>query len=128
MHMPMPMPMPFDPHADCRRVGEVLSRVGDKWTMQVVVMLREQPRRFNDLKRQVDGISQQMLTRTLKMLERDGMVDRTVRATTPPQVEYTLTELGRSLSEPVGLLARWVQAHLDTIHDNRMRYDDRNEG
>ncbi len=63
---------------DCRQVSEVLNRVGDKWTMQVVVALRDQPRRFNDLKRQVGGISQQMLTRTLKTLERDGMVERTV--------------------------------------------------
>ena len=112
-----------DPHADCRRVSEILSRVGDKWTMQVVVSLRDQPRRFNDLKRQVEGISQQMLTRTLKMLERDGMVVRTVRGTTPPQVEYALTALGLSLSEPVQKLAQWALAHLGTVDENRQRYD-----
>ena len=110
-------------HANCRQVGEILNRVGDKWTMQVVVALRDRPRRFNDLKRQVDGISQQMLTRTLKMLERDGMVERTVRATSPPQVDYVLTELGRSLSEPVRQLAQWALAHLQTVHDHRLRYD-----
>lgn len=71
--------------ADCLAVSEVLSRVGDKWTMQVIVALRDQPRRFNDLKRYVGDISQQMLTRTLKALERDCMVERTVCATTPPQ-------------------------------------------
>jgi len=108
---------------DCRGVGEVLSRVGDKWTVQVVVVLREQPRRFNELKRQIGGLSQQMLTRTLKTLERDGMVQRTVCATTPPQVEYALTGLGRSLSEPVRTLAQWARANLETIQDNRQRYD-----
>jgi DNA-binding HxlR family transcriptional regulator len=119
----MDVPTPLDVITDCRRVSEVLSRVGDKWTMQVVVTLREEPRRFNEIKRQVGGISQQMLTRTLKTLERDGMVKRTVRATTPPQVEYALTALGRSLSEPVRQLAQWARAHLTTIHGNRLRYD-----
>jgi DNA-binding HxlR family transcriptional regulator len=109
--------------ADCRGVSEILNRVGDKWTMQVVVVLRDRPRRFNDLKRQVAGISQQMLTRTLKTLERDGMVERTVCATTPPQVEYALSEFGHSLSEPVRQLAQWAAANLLTIHDNRLRYD-----
>lgn len=119
----MDMPMPLDAHADCRRVSEILSRVGDKWTMQVVVSLRDQPRRFNELKRQVEGISQQMLTRTLKSLERDGMVERTVRGTTPPQVEYALTALGRSLSEPVRQLAQWALTHLETVDEHRLRYD-----
>ena len=119
----MDVPTPLDVLTDCRRVSEVLSRVGDKWTMQVVVTLREQPRRFNEIKRQVGGISQQMLTRTLKTLERDGMVKRTVRATAPPQVEYALTALGRSLSVPVRQLAQWSRAHLAAIHDNRLRYD-----
>lgn len=91
--------------------------------MQVVVGLRDQPRRFNELKRQVGGISQQMLTRTLKTLERDGMVERTVCPTTPPQVEYALTALGHSLSEPVRHLAQWARANIATIHDNRRRYD-----
>lgn len=119
----MDVPVPADAHADCRRVSEILGRVGDKWTMQVVVSLRDRPRRFNDLKRQVNGISQQMLTRTLKMLERDGVVQRTVRDSTPPQVEYALTILGRSLSEPVRQLAQWALAHLESIDENRVRYD-----
>ena len=91
--------------------------------MEVVVALRQQPRRFNAIRRQVGGISQQMLTRTLKTLEREGMVERSVRATTPPMVEYALTELGISLSEPVRQLAQWARVHLDTVHDNRLRYD-----
>lgn len=111
--------------ADCRHVGEILNRIGDKWTMQVVVVLRDrdEPLRFNDLKRQVDRISQQMLTRTLKMLERDGLVVRTVRGTSPPQVDYALTPFGRSLAEPVRQLAQWALANLATFHDNRSRYD-----
>ncbi|CAN7315359.1 helix-turn-helix transcriptional regulator [Caballeronia sp. LjRoot34] len=119
----MEVPAPPDAPPDCHQVSEVLNRVGDKWTMQVVVALCERPRRFNELKRQVGGISQQMLTRTLKMLERDGMVERTVYPTIPPQVEYTLTALGQSLSEPVRQLARWARANLATIHDSRARYD-----
>jgi DNA-binding HxlR family transcriptional regulator len=114
---------PLEAPIGCRGVSEVLSRVGDKWTMQVVVALRDHPRRFNDIKRNVDGISQQMLTRTLKTLERDGMVERTVHATTPPLVEYTLTALGLSLSEPVRQLALWARAHLETIQQSRSRYD-----
>ena len=109
---------PLDLSADCHGVNEVLSRIGDKWTV-----LRDQPRRFNDIKRQVSGISQQMLTRTLKALERDGMVERTVRATTPPQVEYSLTTLGQSLSEPLRQLAEWALAHRETIREKRLRYD-----
>jgi DNA-binding HxlR family transcriptional regulator len=123
----MNMRKPHDAHFECRQVGEILTRVGDKWTMQVVVVLRDGPRRFNDLKRQVDGISQQMLTRTLKILERDGMIERTVRGTSPPQVDYALTALGRSLAEPVRQLAQWALAQLQTVHDNRLRYDAKHE-
>lgn len=108
---------------NCGRVSEILNRVGDKWSMQVVVVLREQPRRFNELRRQVNGISQQMLTRTLKVLERDGLVERTVRSTSPPQVDYALTAFGRSLAEPVRALAQWALANLDVLYDNRLRYD-----
>ncbi len=111
--------------ADCRGVGEVLSRVGDKWTIQVVVQLRSGPHRFNGIKRLVVGISQQMLTRTLKALERDGLVDRTVRHSTPPQVEYSLTPLGHSLSETVRQLAEWAAAHRQNMEDNRRAYDAR---
>jgi DNA-binding HxlR family transcriptional regulator len=119
----MDVPTQLDAPSDCRGVSEILSRVGDRWTMQVVVALRDQPRRFNDIKRHVSGISQQMLTRTLKTLERDGMVERTVRATTPPQVDYALTALGRSLSEQVRQLALWARAHRTAIQDSRLRYD-----
>lgn len=110
---------------DCRAVSEILSRVGDKWTVLVVVALRDQPRRFNDLKRQIGDISQQMLTRTLKSLERDGMVGRKVCATTPPQVEYSLSALGHSLAEPVQQMAFWAREHLPVIYANRQRYDEK---
>ncbi|MDR6670141.1 helix-turn-helix domain-containing protein [Rhizobium sp. 1399] len=109
--------------ADCRGVSEILSRVGDKWTIQVVVALRLGALRFNGLKREVGGISQQMLTRTLKTLERDGMIKRTVHPSTPPQVEYTLTPLGHSLSETVRQLADWAAENRQNIEDNRLSYD-----
>ena len=95
MHMPTPPNQPGT-HPSCRKVNEVLGRMGDKWTIMAITMLAERPRRFNELKRLIGGISQQMLTRTLKALERDGMVTRTVFPTIPPQVEYGLTDLGHS--------------------------------
>jgi DNA-binding HxlR family transcriptional regulator len=120
--MPTAKPHPHTQPA-CRAVSEVLSRVGDKWTVLVVKALVDGPRRFNDLKRDIGGISQQMLTRTLRTLERDGMVARTVHPTIPPSVEYALTDLGRSLSVPVLALADWTFANLDRIHANREAYD-----
>lgn len=113
------------PDAECSGVSEILNRVGDKWTIQVVVALRPGSLRFNAIKRQVRGISQQMLTRTLKSLERDGMVERTVHHNTPPQVEYTLTPLGRSLSETVRKLAEWAIANREPIEESRRAYDTR---
>jgi DNA-binding HxlR family transcriptional regulator len=111
---------------DCRFIGDILSRIGDKWTGLVVRSLRERPHRFNELKRAVDGISQQMLTRTLKALERDGVVLRTVHPTVPPQVEYCLTSLGHSLSEPVFRLVQWAWENADEIRRQRDHFDARN--
>jgi DNA-binding HxlR family transcriptional regulator len=108
---------------DCRRVNQILSRMGDKWTILTIAMLAEQPRRFNELKRLIGGISQQMLTRTLKALERDGMVTRTVHPTIPPQVEYGLTKLGSSLAVPMMQLATWVLEHVGEIESHRASYD-----
>jgi DNA-binding HxlR family transcriptional regulator len=90
-----------------------------------VLSLRKKPCRFNELKRVVDGISQQMLTRTLKALERDGMISRTVRPTVPPQVEYALTPLGHSLSDHVVQLDQWAWKHADVIREQRQKYDER---
>jgi DNA-binding HxlR family transcriptional regulator len=119
----MDMTTPSPLHKDCRKVGEILGRIGDKWTVLVVMSLRERRMRFNEIKRTVGGISQQMLTRTLKGLERDGMASRTVYPTVPPQVEYELTELGHSLSEPVMELGSWALQNLPQIERHRALYD-----
>src|ERR1700738_211504 len=112
---------------DCRKVSKVLARVGDKWSMLIIVLLRDGARRFNGMRRTVDGISQQMLTRTLRGLERDGMVTRTMIPASPPQVEYALTDLGRSLSQPVLALGTWVQEHLARIDAAGTRFDRRSK-
>jgi len=108
---------------DCRAVSEVLSRVGDKWTVLVVSMLGEGPKRFNELRRSLGSISQRMLTLTLRSLERDGLVTRTVFATIPPRVEYELTRLGRSLLIPVSGLGTWARRNQTAIQAARRRFD-----
>jgi DNA-binding HxlR family transcriptional regulator len=113
-------------HQDCQKVGQILARIGEKWSMLVVMLLRDGPRRFNDIKRNTAGISQQMLTRTLRGLERDGIVTRTILPTSPPQVEYSLTELGHSMSEPVLAFGQWVRGHLAEFEAARVQYDQRN--
>ncbi|WP_029074195.1 winged helix-turn-helix transcriptional regulator [Kaistia adipata] len=104
-------------------VRNVLDRLGDAWSYLVVLQLTGGAMRFNALKRAVDGISQRMLTVTLRNLERDGLVQRTVFPTTPPQVEYRLTELGHSLAEPMAVLTRWASSHHDAIRASRRSYD-----
>ncbi len=113
-------------HSDCRGVAAVLSRVGDKWSVLVIMLLGDRPRRFNELKRMVGGISQRMLTLTLRGLERDGLVTRTVFPTVPPRVDYELTDLGRGLSEPVMALGEWAKQHLTDIETARQNFDGRN--
>ena len=113
--------------SECRRVTPVLSRLGDKWTVLVIAVLREGPRRFNAMKRTIDGISQQMLTRTLKSLEREGLLTRTTFPTNPPQVQYELTELGKSLSVPILALGKWVHDHLAEIELSQRRFDRKTE-
>jgi len=108
---------------DCRAVGEVLSRVGDKWTVLVVSSLGDGPKRFNELRRGLGSISQRMLTLTLRGLERDGLVTRTVFATVPPRVDYALTGLGRSLLAPVSELGQWAVNNRPAIQDARQRFD-----
>ena len=103
----------------------MLSRVGDKWSVLIVMLLCDGPRRFNEIKRLVGGISQRMLTLTLRGLERDGMVSRTMFPTVPPRVDYALTPLGRSLSEPVLALGSWARVHLDEIDAARDSFDAR---
>jgi DNA-binding HxlR family transcriptional regulator len=110
---------------DCRAVSRILSRIGDKWSVLVVSLLGKGPLRFSALRRQIDGISQKMLTATLRSLERDGFVTRTVFPTTPPQVEYELTELGRELLCPVGALAQWAIANQARVDEARRTFDAR---
>jgi DNA-binding HxlR family transcriptional regulator len=110
---------------DCRKVSQVLARVGDKWSVLIVMLLKDGPRRFNEIKRMVEGVSQRMLTLTLRGLERDGMVTRTVFPTIPPRVDYALTDLGRSLSEPVLALGLWAWANFPQIETARRAFDER---
>ena len=107
----------------CQPVTEILSRIGDKWSVLIVMMLSDGPRRFSELKRMVDGISQRMLTLTLRGLERDGLVTRTVTPTIPPRVDYELTALGRSLREPVSALGQWAIANRPAMLAARAAYD-----
>lgn len=104
---------------------EVLIRIGDKWSLYVVSRLGEETKRFTDLKRGIEGISQRMLTVTLRGLERDGIVSRTVYPVMPPRVEYALTPMGRTLLETVGTLVAWAEDHVTQIEDARSAYDTR---
>jgi len=119
--------LPASPHAsgDCRAVASVLARVGDKWSVFVIMQLIGGPQRFNELKRMIGGISQRMLTLTLRGLERDGLVTRTVFPTIPPRVDYELTELGRGLAEPVKALGQWAFQHLPEIEGARTKFDEK---
>src|SRR5215208_207414 len=108
---------------DCRAVSEVLARVGDKWTILVVGELGQGPRRFSEIRKALGSISQRMLTLTLRGLERDGLVTRTVFPTIPPKVEYELTALGRSLLVPVSGLGLWARRNRPAIEDARRRFD-----
>jgi DNA-binding HxlR family transcriptional regulator len=113
--------------SDCRGVASILARVGDKWSVFVIMLLGNGPRRFNEIKRMVGGISQRMLTLTLRGLERDGLVTRTVFPTIPPRVDYELTDLGRGLWQPVEALGMWATEHQTEIQDARARFDRRND-
>lgn len=99
----------------------LLTTIGDKWTLVVIAALVEKEQRFTTIQRRVDGISHRLLTKTLRDLERDGMVSRNVYAEVPPRVEYALTPLGRSLLEPIDALIRWVDEHGPAVLDHRAR-------
>ena len=113
--------------AQCEHISRLLARISDKWTMLVVRVLGRGPCRFNALRREVGEISQKVLASTLRDLEENGFVSRTVTPVTPPQVEYALTDLGHSVAEPVMRLGDWVGGHLDEIEGNRLRYDRAND-
>ena len=102
---------------------EVLDRVGDKWSVLVIVLLGQRTYRFNELHRAIEAISQRMLTLTVRALERDGLVNRTVYASVPPRVDYELTELGRTLLVPLAALSTWANDHRGDIQAARERHD-----
>ncbi|MET0499030.1 MAG: helix-turn-helix domain-containing protein [Steroidobacteraceae bacterium] len=117
--------IPSDKHepGECGAISETLARIGDKWTVLVVEMLADGPVRFSELRRTIGNISQRMLTLTLRGLERDGLVTRTVYPTIPPRVEYELTKLGRTLREPLIAVAEWVRKHRPAIVAARQVFD-----
>ncbi|MCW2387328.1 DNA-binding HxlR family transcriptional regulator [Sphingobium sp. B11D3B] len=108
---------------DCGMVREILDRVGDKWSLYIIATLKDGPVRFNELRRRIGGISQRMLTITLRGLERDGLIKRTMFPTIPPRVEYELTDIGGSLLAPVMALTMWANSNQDNIQNARTRYD-----
>jgi DNA-binding HxlR family transcriptional regulator len=113
----------WDPYTrDCPS-RRLLDRIGDRWTVLIVGSLDAGPRRFSAIAAEVEGISQKMLTQTLRSLERDGFVSRTAYPVVPPHVEYELTELGRSLQHPLRELERWAVEHMDAVVRQQERYD-----
>ncbi len=109
--------------SNCAQVREILDRVGDKWSLYIIASLYEGPLRFNEIKREVDGISQRMLTLTLRSLERDGLLTRTVSGSAPLRVEYELTTVGRSLRAPIVELIRWAIDNRGRMEKARANYD-----
>ncbi|WP_240623289.1 winged helix-turn-helix transcriptional regulator [Brevundimonas lutea] len=109
----------------CLRVSDVLARVGDKWSVLVIAALGQRPHRFNELKRAIDGVSQRMLTLTVRGLERDGFITRTVTPSIPPRVDYALTDLGRSVLEPTRAMGEWALANREAVEAARRAYDAR---
>ncbi len=107
----------------CQTISGLLSRIGDKWSVLVVSTLGEGSKRFNELRREIPSVSQRMLTLTLRNLERDGLVSRAVTPSIPPRVDYALTELGRSLQQPISALTEWALDNVGTIHASQARYD-----
>ncbi|MGO4700637.1 winged helix-turn-helix transcriptional regulator [Dyella sp. 2RAB6] len=112
---------------NCRATRDILDRIADKWSVFVIAMLRDGPRRFNELRRDVTGISQRMLTLTLRALERDGLVTRTMYPTIPPRVDYELTELAKGLLGPVMELVMWAEANKELIAAARKSFDEEAE-
>jgi DNA-binding HxlR family transcriptional regulator len=124
----MTVQLPDPATEDCRALSSILARVGDKWTVLIVVLLGDGPKRFNEMKRMVGGISQRMLTFTLRGLERDGLVTRTVFPTSPQRVDYQLTKLGGTLWEAVEPLGLWARAHVREILTSRKQFDAKDAG
>jgi len=115
----------YDPYAKQCPSRQVLDRIGDRWTVLVLGSLAQGPLRFTELARRIEGVSQKMLTQTLRGLERDGLLTRTVHASVPPRVDYELTALGQTLREPLAALERWAVDHMTLILGAREEYDAR---
>ena len=112
----------WDPYdRDCP-TRQLLDRIGDRWTLLVIGVLDDRPRRFSEIARRIDGVSQKMLTQTLRGLEHDGLVTRTVYPEVPPRVEYELTEMGQTLREPLTALEEWAKAHMSSVLHARQRF------
>src|ERR1700737_4508334 len=124
----MTVQLPDHATEDCRALSSILARVGEKWTVLIVVLLGDGPKRFNEIKRMVGGISQRMLTFTLRELERDGLVTRTAFPTSPQRVDYELTKLGSTLWEAVEPLSSWARAHAREILTSREQLDEKDAG
>ena len=114
---------PADPYVANCPSRQVLDRIGDRWTVLVVGALPDGQRRYTEIARRIDGVSQKMLTQTLRGLERDGLVKRTVHASVPPRVDYELTPLGQSLRGPIAALHDWATSHIDSVIAARREYD-----
>jgi DNA-binding HxlR family transcriptional regulator len=110
------LPNPFDKACPTR---QLLDRIGDQWTVLIVLTLNEGPKRFTEIGKRVDGISQKMLTQTLRSLVRDGMLKRTAYAVIPPRVDYELTDLGRELVVPLSMLEKWATTHMGQVQEAR---------
>ncbi|MEP7285436.1 MAG: helix-turn-helix domain-containing protein [Chloroflexota bacterium] len=110
--------------ADCP-TRQVLDRIGDKWATLIIVLLDNSPKRFSELQRKINGISHKMLTQTLRHLERDGLITRTIYPEIPPRVEYALTPLGRTLYGPIVAILHWSEAHIDEVNTAQRLYDAR---
>jgi DNA-binding HxlR family transcriptional regulator len=127
LEVTMQVTVPEEGSPGACRAREILDRIGDKWSLYVISTLGSGTRRFNELRHEIDGISQRMLTVTLRGLERDGIITRTMYPVMPPRVEYSLTDLGRTLLETVGAFVLWAEEHIDQIESARVRYDTRTE-
>lgn len=117
MHIPSPY------HANCP-TRLILDRVGDKWAVLILGLLFAGPKRFNQLRREIEGVSQKVLSQTLKSLQRDGLIDRRAFATVPVTVEYSITPLGRTLAATVDALRIWAENHIDDVLASQRRYDE----
>jgi DNA-binding HxlR family transcriptional regulator len=126
-HTNLPEEMPKSDTGGCQATRAILDRIGDKWSLYIIASLANGTRRFNELRRGIDGISQRMLTLTLRGLERDGLITRTMYPTIPPRVDYELTELGRTLLGPVMVLVNWANDNQSAIAEAQRRFDEEPE-